>query len=296
MSTVPPERPNWAAPLLLLAAVLLAAGLAFNLANLDTGGEAVPALPNAGGTDTSNTGLLDPGTFQTGFVILFFLLGVAGMILLRRRRRVRMVGPHKPLSYWDLLGSMIGAALFFGLLLLWPHIVRAMRPGPPDPGQTANGTEAMTALPTISGLPAGLFLAGALAVALVILVWFLQLGKLLHRDAGVEPSRETRRAAADAVAATIQELELGGDVRTAILACFDRFCRLLGERGFRDQASLTPRELESLAVRGLRVPEESAEALTSLFEEARYSEHPLGESDRERAVESLRRIRSSLEA
>jgi len=127
-------------------------------------------------------------------------------------------------------------------------------------------------------------------------VWFLQLGKFLRPHADVVSSQSPRQAAVDAVAATIQELELGGDVRTAILACFDRFCRLLGERGFRDQAPLTSRELESLAVRGLRVPEESAEALTSLFEEARYSEHPLGPADRERAVESLRRIRSSLEA
>ena len=296
MSTVPRGRSNWAAPLLLLAAVLLAAGLAFNLANLDTGGEAVPAVPNAGGTDPTNTGLLDPETFQTAFVAVLVILGVAGVILLRRRRRVRMVGPHKPLSYWDLLGSMIGAALFFGLLLLWPQIVRSFRQESPGPDQTANGTEAMTALPTVSGLPAGLFLAAALAVALVILVWFLQLGKFLRPHADVVSSQSPRQAAVDAVAATIQEIELGGDVRTAILACFDRFCRLLGERGFRDQAPLTSRELESLAVRGLRVPEESAEALTSLFEEARYSEHPLGPADRERAVESLRRIRSSLEA
>ena len=58
---------------------------------------------------------------------------------------------------------------------------------------------------------------------------------------------------------------------------------------------LTPRELEDLAVRRLDVTADSAETLTSLFEEARYSEHALGEPDRDRAVRSLETIRADLE-
>ncbi len=283
-------------PLLLFLAVLLAAGLAFNLANLDTGGEAVPAVPNAGGTDTSSAGLLDPQTFQALFFgLLIFVAGVTVYLALRRRKGVKVVGQHKPLTFWDVLGSLIGVTLFLGLLFIWPHIVRAMQPGPPAPSQTGTGSEAMSTLPLVAGLPAGLFLAGAFAVALVILVWLLQLGKLLRRPIPAEPTRGPRQAAAEAVTATIQELELGGDVRAAILACFGRFCDLLGQRGLRDQAALTPRELEGLAVRSLRVSEDSVESLTSLFEEARYSEHPLGEVDRDRAVESLQRIRATLE-
>ncbi len=283
-------------PLLLLLAVLLAAGLAFNLANLDTGGEAVPAVPNAGGTSTDNAGLLDPETFQLVFLAVFAAIVVGTVILLLRgRRRARLVGQPRPLSLWDLIGSMIGMAIFVALLFVWPSVVRGMRPAP---GTGDNGTVAggMSALPAVSGLPAGLFFAGAFAVGLLLCVWLLRLGNVVHRPLPREPVRVPRKAVAEAVAETIQELELGGDVRRAILACFERFCRLLGERGVRDQAPLTPRELEALAVRSLRVSEDSAEALTSLFEEARYSEHSLGEADRDRAVESLQRIRASLEA
>ena len=103
-----------------------------------------------------------------------------------------------------------------------------------------------------------------------------------------------RRAAAATVDAAISQLQLGGDVRAAILACYQRFCELLGMRGIDEQDALTPRELESVARDQLAVSAASAETLTSLFEEARYSTHPLGEPDRERAVESLERIREAL--
>jgi len=105
-----------------------------------------------------------------------------------------------------------------------------------------------------------------------------------------------RHAAADAVQDAIEELEVGGDVRSVILACFHRFCALLGARGITAQGALTPRELEGLAVERLRVSRDASETLTSLFEEARYSEHPLGEADRQRAIESLAGIRVALGA
>src|SRR5438093_6191539 len=87
-----------------------------------------------------------------------------------------------------------------------------------------------------------------------------------------------------------------GDVRSVILACFHRFCALLGARGITAQGALTPRELEGLAVERLHVSREASETLTTLFEEARYSEHPLGEADRHRAIESLAGIRVALGA
>jgi hypothetical protein len=78
--------------------------------------------------------------------------------------------------------------------------------------------------------------------------------------------------------------------------CYQRFCALLGSRGISEQEAMTPRELEGLAVERLHVSREASETLTSLFEEARYSVHPLGEGDRRRAIDSLAGIRAALEA
>src|SRR5438552_17423145 len=105
------------------------------------------------------------------------------------------------------------------------------------------------------------------------------------------PVREARVVAATTVREAIQEIEGAGEVRSVILACFQRFCALLGSRGITKQDPLTPRELERLAVDRLRVSRDDSATLTSLFEEARYSEHPLGDIDRAWASNSLGRMR-----
>src|SRR3989454_10428559 len=52
-------RPTWAIPVLLFLAGLLVAGLAFNLSNLDTGGESFPG-PSAGGAQPTAVGAVAP--------------------------------------------------------------------------------------------------------------------------------------------------------------------------------------------------------------------------------------------
>src|SRR5207247_875702 len=151
----------WAVPLLLVLAVLLVAALAFNLANLDTGGESIPQATAPGGP-ASRAGVFVPDPIAT------ILLTV--------------------LSAFFLVGSVL-----VGLGWLVYLLRRSRRPDP----------EWETAFP----IPID------------------------------------RQAAVVAVRATIRDLEEGGDVRTAILACFERFCALLGSRGITDQDALTPHEL-----------------------------------------------------
>src|SRR5438046_2027622 len=114
-------------------------------------------------------------------------------------------------------------------------------------------------------------------------------------DAGPGPRAAVDLVARAPVREAIQAIAGGGEVRAVILACFQRFCTLLGSRGITKQDPLTPRELERLAVDRLRFSREDSATLTSLFEEARYSEHPLGDLDRARAIDSLGKIRVALE-
>jgi len=283
-------------PLLLFAAILLVAALAFNLAYLDTGGEAIPAVPNAGGSEPSTRGPLDPGSVTSLLILLAFLAAVVVSVLLVLKNRRRRAVPSRPRTWWDVLVGFAWIAVFFALAYLWPRIAENASRGTNVPPGSEGGAAELPSLPTVAGISAGIFLAGALLAGLLVVVLVLRSRLVLFEDAGEGPVRAGRRAAVRAVEATIGELRLGGDVREAILACFARFCALLGARGLADQEALTPRELEDLAVSRLRVTPEAAEALTSLFEEARYSDHPLGEADRERAVRSLEGIRASLEA
>src|SRR5256712_11179444 len=90
------------------------------------------------------------------------------------------------------------------------------------PGDAGGGSA--SGGPVAAGAPLGLFLVLTVLLTIVILV------ALLRRGAGVveiddEPSADdpaARHAAADAVQDAIEELEVGGDVRAVILACFRR--------------------------------------------------------------------------
>lgn len=289
-------RPAWAVPVLLFLAVLLVAALAFNLANLDTGGEAIPDVPDAGGSPPTEVGVIAPDPYVG--LLLLTLAGVfAAVVFVVFRRRVRAKRQLKPFSWWEVLSSVLGLAMILALLIAWPRVLQALR-GTADTSNPAGaGSGVNPAWPVAAGAPLAMFLAITVFAAILVLAYVLRRGAGavgLESDEGIDAPRE-RFAAAGVVQTAIDELELGGDVRTVILACFQRFCALLGSRGITAQLALTPRELEGLAVDRLRVSRDASETLTSLFEEARYSEHPLAEEDRGRAIESLARIRGALE-
>ncbi len=289
-------RTAWTVPLLLFVAILLFAGLAYNIANLDTGGEAIPDVPEVGGTPAVSGRVLDlyPLIYLAVFSAAAVLIAFLAYVVLRRKRRdpVR----HVPFRR-DLAQTLILFFLFLLILIAW----RGMkRPGDSEDVQDTitsggNGTGVLPeSFPTVAGIPLSFFLAGALLAALVTLVFLLRPASSLREiDVDFE-KRADREAAAEAIEATIEEIELGTDARGAVLRCFRTFCALLGRRGVVGQEALTPRELEVLAVHRLGVSGDAARELTSLFEEARYSVHPVDEEDRVRALRSLERIRGAL--
>src|SRR2546427_2122050 len=130
-------RPTWAIPVLLFLAVLLVAGLAFNLANLDTGGESFPG-PSTGGTQPTAVGSVDPFLGDL-FLVAFGGLLVAGVVhwLLHPPQRTR--GPPKPPSWGQIPSTFF--ALRFAILFpfLWPPPLppppsAPLAGPPPDPG------------------------------------------------------------------------------------------------------------------------------------------------------------------
>jgi len=290
-------RAGWAVPLLLFLAILLVAALAFNVANLDTGGDAIPGGGAAGGTAPTALGGFDPilgDVFLVviaSFVVAMFVYAILG-------RRVPQRTPTKPFSRWQVFSSLMGMAFLIAFLVAWPRMIHAVRSGQTNSTTSDAGAVNGTGWPAAAGAPLGLFLGLMVLAAIVILVALLRRGGSLVEIETEPPGDDTvaRHAAAEVVQDAIEELEVGGDVRSVILACFRRFCELLGARGITEQGALTPRELERLAVERLHVSLEASGILTSLFEEARYSEHPLEEANRQRAIESLAGIRVALGA
>lgn len=292
-------RTGWAIPALLFLAVLLAAALAFNLANLDPGSETVPTAGPAESSPRSILGL--NGTVVDVLLVLVAGLLLAGVLYALFVLRGRTKREAKARSRWQLLSTILGLLLVLAVLLAWPRISRLGQAVDETTDSASSGGAAQNATGWAANAvstPTGMFLLVILLVTMTATTFLLRrgvdgfaVGRGVHGTVRLE-----RREATEAIHAAIVELEIGADVRNAILACFQRFCLLLGARGITDQDALTPREIEQLAIDRLQVSPKASRILTSLFEEARYSEHPLGEADRARAIESLAGIRTALGA
>ena len=291
------RKSAWAVPLLLALAVVLVAALAFNVANLDPGRETIPQAPAAGGPPPTESYLPDPIVTQVLAVLFGFVMLGGAILFFRNRTRVR--APAKPFTWWQVLARALGVAFLVAVLIAWPRAIQAARERVgTQANATADGGTFTTVWPAAVAGPIEIFLLVAVLLAVAWLAYLFRRARMQGDSTDWEdafPVSMARGVAAETVREAIQEIESGGEVRPVILACFQRFCALLGSRGITKQDPLTPRELERLAVDRLRVSRDDSETLTSLFEEARYSEHPLGDIDRARAINSLGRIRVALE-
>jgi hypothetical protein len=278
---------------LLVLAIVIVVAIAVNLANLEPLSGSAPPAP--GPVPRPSGDLLRPNPIEIPLVwsLVVAAFAFAVFLLLRRRKSI----DQPPSSWWSLIMSLVGLLLFVLLLAVLPRTVQ------PSGNETATAdggvANSFSGVPSLAtGSPVEMVILLAIFGAILWTVYRIRSGAGAAADPADEArdGREPRIAATAVVEETIQELEMGADVRTTIIACFQRFCRLLGARGLSDQDASTAREIEGLAVRTFSLSREASASLTSLFEEARYSVHPLGEVDRDRAIEDLRRIQAALEA
>jgi hypothetical protein len=125
---------------------------------------------------------------------------------------------------------------------------------------------------------------------------------LMRRTVTVEFEDEPEPASPEAVAravaagrAAVQDRAIT-DPREAIVACFAAMERALAGLGgdIAPREADTPAEVLTRGLRGAGIPERPAETLLGLFREARFSEHPMHESDRDAADRALTEILASL--
>jgi len=299
----PTRRRTYLAPFLLVGAVLLLGSVAFAIANL---AETSPLPPIVRPPDPSTGGprvTIHPYVYLALAAIGLgaFIVGVVFYF----RKLARLISP------WELLFYAVAIGVLILFVVLWPEITRVIedfagRPGTIGPTDPTNNNGTSTGPRPLGGLSTGVGLSLA-AVALLgvsVILWSLRRYAWGFRRAGWDVdsalgrrrTQELRREVAGAVDRALLDLDSAADYRTAVLACYQRMCRLLEKRGLRGQEVLTPREIETRALSQLGLSSESVDRLTGLFEEARYSHHAVGPVHREGAVRSLTAIRTELEA
>jgi hypothetical protein len=98
------------------------------------------------------------------------------------------------------------------------------------------------------------------------------------------------------VDAGIEDLRSIRDPRAAVIACYARMERFFRAEGLSRRPSDTPFEFIARALRARKVDGPSPLGLTTLFELAKFSDHPVDETMRADALAALEDVRARLEA
>jgi hypothetical protein len=136
------------------------------------------------------------------------------------------------------------------------------------------------------------FVILGVVVLLIVVVGIPQTRRYLADRREISASR--RRTAVsvpsgmrEALTRASAELDLGGDPRFVILALYGRMLQYLQPMVGAIETS-TPEEIRAAHLVRLGVRPEAASTLTHLFEEARYSTHPMGPAESARAQGAVR--------
>jgi len=124
--------------------------------------------------------------------------------------------------------------------------------------------------------------------------WGIGRPRLSRRVAADEPPADDPLVARQALDAALAALHEPADPRAAVIEAYARMEQVLAERELGRRAPEAPREYLQRVLVAQGAPETSLTSLTALFEEARFSRHPIPESMSLRAANELQAARVAL--
>jgi hypothetical protein len=193
-----------------------------------------------------------------GFLVLILLLGLAAR------------------SHWHF--RPLGSSSHSGAQLRTPR----------RPSQRNTGYQ-----PHFAATPVAVVLGAAAIAALAAFLSYRSRRRSLEQDE-YEPSLALDLA--DVLAETLDDLRAQPDPRTAVIAAYARLERALTAYGVPRRDSDAPGEYLQRILIDLEVGARHASRLTQLFEDAKFSSHPIGVEKKEEAITLLELIRADLYA
>ena len=137
------------------------------------------------------------------------------------------------------------------------------------------------------------FFTPANTMALVILLMALVIGGAAYYQRS--QARRQVQALRGILTDTMLQLEASNEFIAAIFDCYKNLVRHFRKHGFMKKVYETTREFEAAVRKAFdMVPSEQLDAFLTIFEEARYSDHTIDASHRDRAVATLGMIQQSL--
>jgi hypothetical protein len=221
----------------------------------------------------------------------------------RRKRRRRRLGASDleelgaSLSVAGRTAAIGSAVIGVFLLLALPFIVpNAATPPAAAPGNAVPRGQTSASAPV--GRTTSTALTWLVVGSAATLVLLAPAAVVVRR----RRARRDRRALAPDEAARIgsglrrslADLESEQDPRLAVQRAYARMEASLGEVELSRAPDETPTEFTDRVLRVLGASAEAASDLTGLFEIARFSDHPMDEDDRRRAIASVRRVEAEV--
>jgi len=268
------------APAALLAALLAVVALA-SRGRVGSSGESSGGSPLLGGIfPYIYAGMILLGAFAIPFFFYVFTQGNSYSHAQRRRARL--------LPLW--IGVIVVVAVLVRTQLgdAFSDVLSRFGFGGGDAGASAPRTPRRPPAPELGPL-------ALLSSFVVVGAGSLLLRRTWRRRRGRLPAR-----LADALSATVDEtlddLRHEPDPRRAIIRAYARMERALEACGVRRHESEAPLEYLARVLLELDVRPEPVQALTDLFEHAKFSSHAVGADEKERAIAALEDVRADLEA
>jgi hypothetical protein len=299
MAEQPQRRPLSGAA---TAAAVAMTALAFAVVSASTrAGSAAPPRP-PGWSDTAAVGRHGATALVIALVPIVFVVGLAIWVLAqmmarKRRTEQRILDPRydrkRRLKQAIFVGSIVLLALLVRLGVI--HLNRIHLPAFGGTGSAGGGGvgglvhhRSGSQVGTVDWLAAGVLWAVMIVVAVLAYRHFRRpAGAIAPTAAVAEPVPEPCLAPAD--------LRAHPDAREAVIATYAEMERDLGSRDLQRAPAEGPREYLGRIIGHVRGSRPALRRLTGLYEQARFSVHPVDRAMQEDAVDSLEAMRSELE-
>jgi Domain of unknown function (DUF4129) len=260
---------------------------------------------HAGGRQDVPVGAVDAVAAAAGALVVGSLLLVwmgTPSVERRRRRRRRhgardLEGLGASLSAAGKTVAIVGGAIGVFLLLTLPFLgSNAGTPPGATPGNATPPGQAGTPAPTGHSTSAALtWLVVGSAAALLLVA---PAAVVVRRRRARRERRAVVPDAAERVGSglrrSLADLESERDPRLAVQRAYARMEESLGAIELSRASDETPTEFTARVLRVLGASAAAASDLTGLFEVARFSDHPMDEDDRRRAIASVRRVEAEV--
>lgn len=230
-------------------------------------------------------------------IMVVFWIALIGYVAYRyftTKKGGRTKGEHKAGEGRNMLPyALVLLALWLVLFVVNPQDSGSIFGGPEQIGQTPQTNSTVLPDQTLRETP----LVLPMVVVLIAIVSILVVWKFMRQKDGPQLKMADRSRDDEAKAvleAAVRSLYAGDDPRSTVIRTYQQMCLLVQVGKLEEEPYLTPREFIDRAVDTLGWNRAPLEVLTLLFEEARYSDHVLGNVEMERAIACFERVREGM--